>query len=326
MYQQNLIKVLKDYGKPKVLARNNRYKKCEYSFRGDGKDLTYHLLQNLKKKYDLQTIGFFLVKKYNDLRYTFNVPYAKEALAKRMFTKDKFIADYGTGYDVYYYVKSDTKVANKVYDGVANNTKNATLKYSAKFIKDNVENIIPNESKIKITYKNENFSFDKVVISAGSWSKNLTRKFGDDFPLDTERGYHVLFNNYELINRQLGWSQSVFYLVQLAEGLRAAGTVEIAGLSKPENKKRTKMIENQARKLLPQLNEVKSTWLGFRPTMPDALPVIGQSQKNKNIIYGFGHQHIGWTLGAVTGKVINSICNDRIPNINIKPFSPSRFN
>ena len=209
-------------------------------------------------------------------------------------------------------------VSKKIFESFINN--------GGKFIKDNVENIIPNESKIKITYKNENFSFDKVVISAGSWSKNLTRKFGDDFPLDTERGYHVLFNNYELINRPLGWSQSGFYLVQLAEGLRAAGTVEIAGLSKPQNKKRTKMIETQARKLLPQLNEVKSTWLGFRPTMPDSLPVIGQSQKNKNIIYGFGHQHIGWTLGAVTGKVIDSICNDRMPNINIKPFSPSRFN
>ena len=209
-------------------------------------------------------------------------------------------------------------VSKKIFESFINN--------GGKFLKNNVENIIPNESKVKVSFKNENFSFDKVVVSAGSWSKNLTRKFGDDFPLDTERGYHVLFNNYELINRPLGWSQSGFYLVQLAEGLRAAGTVEIAGLSKPENKKRTKMIENQARKLLPQLKEVKSTWLGFRPTMPDSLPVIGQSQKNKNIIYGFGHQHIGWTLGAVTGKVINSICNDRIPNINIKPFSPSRFN
>ena len=86
------------------------------------------------------------------------------------------------------------------------------------------------------------------------------------------------------------------------------------------------MIEAQARKLLPQLNDVKSTWLGFRPTLPDSLPVIGPSKINKNIIYGFGHQHIGWTLGAVTGKIINSICNDRVPNINIEPFSPSRFN
>ena len=103
-----------------MIKLNNRYKKCEYSWRGSqGKDLTHHLLDNLKKKYQLQTIGFFLVKKYNDLRYTFNVPYAKEALARKMFTRDKFIADYGTGYDVYYYVKSDTKVVNKVYDDTA---------------------------------------------------------------------------------------------------------------------------------------------------------------------------------------------------------------
>ena len=163
-------------------------------------------------------------------------------------------------------------------------------------------------------------------ICTGAWSNNLSKKIGDNFPLDTERGYHVMFDNHGLISRPIGWSQSGFYLVQLQEGLRAAGTVEIAGLNKPENKKRTQMIEYQARRLLPQLNEVKKTWLGFRPTLPDSLPVIGSSKKNKNIIYAFGHQHIGWTLGAVTGKIINSICNERVPNIDIEPFNPSRFN
>ena len=209
-------------------------------------------------------------------------------------------------------------VSKKIFDSFINN--------GGKFIKNKVDNISPTDSLVDINYNNENFSFDKVVICAGSWTKDLTKKFGDNFPLDTERGYHVLFDNYELLNRPVGWSQSGFYLIQLDEGLRAAGTVEIAGLHKPANKKRTKMIENEARKLLPQLKKVKSTWLGFRPTLPDSLPVIGHSKQNKNIIYGFGHQHIGWTLGAVTGKVIDSICNDRIPNINIEPFSAGRFN
>ena len=195
-----------------------------------------------------------------------------------------------------------------------------------KFYKKSVKNIFPDDEGVKLYYEEATHKFDKLVLCAGAWSKVLTKTYGDNFPLDTERGYHVLFNNYNLINRPIGWSQSGFYLVQLEEGLRAAGTVEIGGLKKPENKKRTKMIEMQARKLLPQLKEVKSTWLGFRPTLPDSLPVIGQSAKYKNIIYGFGHQHIGWTLGAVTGKVINSLCNDRVPNINIEPFSPKRFN
>ena len=108
----------------------------------------------------------------------------------------------------------------------------------------------------------------------------------DNFPLDTERGYHVLFDtDQKLINRPIAWSESVFYLIQIEDGIRAAGTVEIAGLNKPPNDKRTKMIERQTRKILPQLKEVKSTWLGFRPTLHDSLPVNRSSQKKKNIIY-----------------------------------------
>ena len=210
------------------------------------------------------------------------------------------------------------EISNKIFESFINN--------GGIFHKKSIKNIFPDDEGVKLNYEEVTHKFDKVVVCAGAWSKVLTKTYGDNFPLDTERGYHVLFNNYDLINRPIGWSQSGFYLVQLQEGLRAAGTVEIGGLKKPENKKRTKMIEMQARKLLPQLKDIKSTWLGFRPTLPDSLPVIGQSAKYKNIIYGFGHQHIGWTLGAVTGKVINSLCNDRVPNINIEPFSPERFN
>jgi hypothetical protein len=100
------------------LKLNNKYIECESSYRGSGKDLTYRLLKYLKKKYDLDTIGFYLASKYRDLRYLFQVPYRKEALANSKFNKEKFIADYNTGYDVYFYVKSDTKVVNTVYDGI----------------------------------------------------------------------------------------------------------------------------------------------------------------------------------------------------------------
>ena len=87
---------------------------------------------------------------------------------------------------------------------------------------------------------------------------------------DIERGYHVLFDtDQQLINRPIAWSESGFYIIQIEDGIRAAGTVEIAGLNKAPNKKRTQMIENQSRKILPQLGPVKSTWMGRRPTLPD---------------------------------------------------------
>jgi len=100
-----------------MIKLGKSYKLCHYSWRGESKkDLTGNLLTYLKKKYDLQTIGFYLASKYKDLRYIFNPGYSKEELARRTFTKQKFIADYGTAYDVYFYIKSDTKVKNQVFE------------------------------------------------------------------------------------------------------------------------------------------------------------------------------------------------------------------
>ena len=194
------------------------------------------------------------------------------------------------------------------------------------YIKKNVNNLIQKEKSIELSLGNKRINFDKIIVCAGAWSNEIAKMIGDKFPLDTERGYHILFETDEkLIKRPVAWSESGFYLIQIHDGVRAAGTVEIAGLNKSPNISRIEMIERQARKVLPQLGNVKSTWMGRRPTLPDSLPIIGKSQKNNNVIYAFGHQHIGWTLGAVTGKIIDSLSRDHIPNIDISAYSPSRF-
>ena len=211
------------------------------------------------------------------------------------------------------------KLSNKIFESF--------LVGGGKYLKKNVLNLIQKEKSVEIFLEEQELNFDEVILCTGAWSNKIANMVGENFPLDTERGYHVLFNNKDkLINRPIGWSQSGFYLVQTDEGIRAAGTVEIAGLKKPPNKRRLIMIENQARKILPQLNEVKSTWMGRRPTLPDAMPIIGRSIKNKNILYAFGHQHIGWTLAAVTGKAINELVKGSQPNFNLDAFSPKRFN
>ena len=194
------------------------------------------------------------------------------------------------------------------------------------YIKQNVNNLIQKEKSIELSLGTQRINFHKIIVCAGAWSNEIAKMIGDKFPLDTERGYHILFETDEkLIKRPVAWSESGFYLIQIHDGVRAAGTVEIAGLNKSPNSSRIEMIERQSRKVLPQLGNVKSTWMGRRPTLPDSLPIIGKSQKNNNVIYAFGHQHIGWTLGAVTGKIIDSLSRDHIPNIDISAYSPSRF-
>ena len=85
------------------------------------------------------------------------------------------------------------------------------------------------------------------------------------------------------------------------------------------------MIEIDARNILPKLGNIKRQWVGFRPTLPDSLPVIGESQKCKNVYYAFGHQHLGLSLAAVTGKVMQSLIENQPTNINIDSLSPYRF-
>tara|TARA_B100001123_G_scaffold440570_1_gene579892 strand:- start:39 stop:1271 length:1233 start_codon:yes stop_codon:yes gene_type:complete len=216
------------------------------------------------------------------------------------------------------FTNNPIKISQKIF--------NTFLNKGGVFLNKKVKNIQEEENKLNIFYDNNKSSYDKIVICSGAWSKKLALMIGDDFPLDTERGYHVLFNNHDkLISRSVGCSQSGFYLIQIHDGIRAAGTVEIAGLQKGINNKRIKMIEREARKLLPSLNEVKSTWIGFRPTLPDSMPVIGQSPKNKKVYYAFGHQHIGWTSAAITGKAIQYTIEDKKQNFDLSPFNPQRF-
>ena len=62
------------------------------------------------------------------MRYNLSVPYAKKHLLRECLLKINLLLTINTGYDVYFYVKSDTKVQNKVFDGDANTTNKRILK------------------------------------------------------------------------------------------------------------------------------------------------------------------------------------------------------
>ena len=202
------------------------------------------------------------------------------------------------------------------------------LENGGKFIQSDVKSLSQtsyNETLIKTD--NEEYKFEKSVIASGAFSKKFTDQLGEKIPLDTERGYHVHFKNQQdLISRPVIFLDRGFGMTPMNQGLRAVGTVELGGLENPLSKKRINYIINCAKELLPQLGNHDDEWLGFRPTLPDFLPILGPSLKNKNIIYAFGHQHLGWTLGAITGKIISGIVAGEKTNLDLSPYSSKRFN
>ncbi len=202
------------------------------------------------------------------------------------------------------------------------------LNRGGKFIQTNIKSIEQSKTdETIIRSDNEEYKFEKSVVASGAFSKQFTDQLGEKIPLDTERGYHVHFKGQErLISRPVIFLDRGFGMTPMNQGLRAVGTVELGGTENPLSKKRIEYIIRCAKELLPQLGAHEDEWLGFRPTLPDFLPILGPSLKNKNIIYAFGHQHLGWTLGAITGKIVSGIVAGEKTNLDLSPYSSKRFN
>ena len=200
------------------------------------------------------------------------------------------------------------------------------LEKGGKFLKLNVEDINFDEEKPVIKTELQRFIFDKIVIACGAFSKKLIDNLDEKIPLDTERGYHVHFKDCEhLLKRPVIFSNRGFGITPMEQGLRVVGTVEFGGLDNPISKSRVQNLINNAKYMLGDLPEHQDEWLGFRPSMPDFLPVIGPSKNYKNVFYCFGHHHLGWTLGPISGKIISGMIAEENTNLNLEPYSSLRF-
>jgi len=201
------------------------------------------------------------------------------------------------------------------------------LKEGGYFKKQNVKKIdFSVDDKLIIKTDENLYNFDKAVVACGAFSKKLTDQVGEKIPLDTERGYHVHFKGHDhLLKRPVIFLNRGFGITPMEQGLRVVGTVEFGGLDNPASKKRILNLVSNAKYLLPQLSNHHDEWLGFRPTLPDFLPVIGSSKDHKNLFYCFGHHHLGWTLGAISGKIIGGMIDGEKTNLDLSPYSPVRF-
>ena len=201
------------------------------------------------------------------------------------------------------------------------------LKKGGKFKKLDVKEIEFDDDLPIIKTDSKRFYFDKIVVACGAFSKKLTDNLGEKIPLDTERGYHIHFKNCDyLLSRPVIFSNRGFGITPMEQGLRVVGTVEFGGLNNPLSKSRINNLINNAKYMLGDLPEHEDEWLGFRPTLPDFLPVMGPSKNHKNVFYCFGHHHLGWTLGPISGKIVSGMIAKENTNLNLDPYSSARFN
>jgi D-amino-acid dehydrogenase len=172
---------------------------------------------------------------------------------------------------------------------------------------------------------------DAAVIAAGAWSKPLAAGLGDVVPLESERGYHLMIRNPEVMpSIPTADGDGKFVATPMDTGLRLAGTVEFAGLNAPPDWRRARILLEQGRRMLPGLAQHHeadriSVWMGHRPSMPDSLPVLGASRATRDVIYAFGHGHVGMTSAPMTGRIVADLVAGRRPAIDIAAFAADRF-
>ena len=169
-------------------------------------------------------------------------------------------------------------------------------------------------------------TFDKVVISAGIWSRTLVRGLGLKVLLENERGYNTTFADCPVsLDLPVFFAEHGFVATPLRNALRIGGAVELAKPEAPANFARAAAMRQKMRRYVPGLPETGGTkWMGRRPSTPDSVPVIGLNPYDKRIALAFGHGHLGLTLSAITGKSIAGLLKSGDMS-ELEPFSISRF-
>jgi D-amino-acid dehydrogenase len=167
-----------------------------------------------------------------------------------------------------------------------------------------------------------------LVVALGPWSDIVYREFGYDFPMAVKRGYHMHYAPREgatlthpVLDADVG-----YVLAPMTRGVRLTTGAEFARRDAAATPVQLEMVEPAARKLFPLGERVDSKpWMGCRPCLPDMLPIVGKAPRHAGLWFDFGHQHHGFTLGPVTGRLLAEMMTGEEPFTDPTPYRAERF-
>lgn len=196
-------------------------------------------------------------------------------------------------------------------------------------IKENdVKEIVKEADGWKIITDKDTYYSDKLVIAAGPWSNDLIKPLGYNLPLFPMRGYHQHFKvtDKNTIHHSMFDMDKGFVMGPMQQGIRITTGAEMTTMNAPKNFGQLQTVLKLARKILPLEDAVESeAWAGSRPCMPDMKPVIGPADNHDNLWFAFGHSHQGFTLGPMTGRLVEEMIHDKPALVDLAPFSAQRF-
>ena len=174
-------------------------------------------------------------------------------------------------------------------------------------------------------------SAEEVIIAGGSWSTELTRKLQLNLSMQPAKGYSITFKRPEVCpSLPIAMAEAKVVLTPMANQMRLAGTLELAGFDQSFNMPRVQAVLQALRAYFPDIDphslELLEIWRGLRPCSPDGLPYLGRAPRYDNVIIATGHGMLGISLAPITGKIVSQLSSHQQPSLNIAPLSVERFN
>ena len=167
-----------------------------------------------------------------------------------------------------------------------------------------------------------------VVVALGPWADTVTRALGYDFPLAVKRGYHMHYRpaGEAKLHTPILDTERGYFLAPMRRGIRLTTGAEFALRDAIRTPVQLGRAEPIARDLFPLAERLDTEpWMGARPCTPDMLPIIGRAPRHESVWFAFGHAHHGFTLGAVTGRLIAELVTGEPPFVDPTPYLPERF-
>lgn len=168
----------------------------------------------------------------------------------------------------------------------------------------------------------------EAVVALGPWSDDVTRAQGLRIPLGWKRGYHMHYrpSGNAMLTRPVVDTEYGFALVPASRGMRLTTGAEFTTRDAPKTPVQLARTEPRAREMFPLAERVEpEPWLGRRPCLPDMVPVIGPAPGRHGLWLNFGHQHLGFTLGPVTGRLVAEMMTGEAPFTDPRPYRADRF-
>ncbi len=197
----------------------------------------------------------------------------------------------------------------------------------ADFIRAEITGVRRHNERWQLDTSNGTIESSKIVLAAGVWSADLLKPLGLEIPLVAERGYHVEFADPGVfLNNSVMDVDAKIVASSMLGGIRVAGSAEFGAINAPPDPRKERLLADQARAMLPDLNSDDiTTWMGRRPSFPDSLPALGQIKKRPGLYAAFGHSHYGLMMAPKTGELIADLIAGITPNVDLSPFEPLRF-